>query len=244
MSRDLNHPTSSTAPRREIYLSYLQTPQWRKTRDRALRLAEWKCQGCGSKRDLEVHHQTYDRLGYEHDSDLAVLCRACHRGEHLERAEPERLGLYVKLAHQAFGELGPHACVADVADMTKTLCARVHIPYLRHEVDKAVALIMGKRLPNGVLPTRAQEIAEIADMRGREPTKDEAQEFLCRVFGGPYERLIKRMPEARLAKPRDTDRAKALQIVFAEIADSITRCEALEADDAGQTISATAEENA
>lgn len=31
---------------------------------------------------IDVHHRTYERLGFERLSDLAVLCRGCHAIEH------------------------------------------------------------------------------------------------------------------------------------------------------------------
>jgi hypothetical protein len=40
------------------------------------------CSECGSQRYLQVHHLTYERLFSELLTDLAVLCRNCHKKAH------------------------------------------------------------------------------------------------------------------------------------------------------------------
>ncbi len=44
----------------------------------ALQRAGRKCQECGYKKGLAVHHLTYARLGREDPEDLRVLCKPCH----------------------------------------------------------------------------------------------------------------------------------------------------------------------
>ena len=61
------------------YIRYINSPQWKRRRLRALKLAGYRCQVCHSPNNLEVHHSTYIRLGHEADSDLIVLCRGCHK---------------------------------------------------------------------------------------------------------------------------------------------------------------------
>jgi 5-methylcytosine-specific restriction endonuclease McrA len=61
------------------YQDYLHTPEWRALRERALEQAEYRCQLCGAKGRLELHHRNYHRnRGRERASDLTVLCRTCH----------------------------------------------------------------------------------------------------------------------------------------------------------------------
>ena len=49
----------------------------------ALQRASYRCQACSSKDEiLDVHHNSYDRLGAEDPSDLIVLCRPCHSKVH------------------------------------------------------------------------------------------------------------------------------------------------------------------
>ena len=65
------------------YSAYLHSSHWKKTRSLALQHAGYKCQACSTKEDiLDVHHNSYDRLGHEDPSDLIVLCRKCHAKVH------------------------------------------------------------------------------------------------------------------------------------------------------------------
>lgn len=65
------------------YAEYLRTPHWQGRRRRAQLRAGGMCQQCyADDRRLEVHHLTYDRRGQERESDLIVLCAACHAAEH------------------------------------------------------------------------------------------------------------------------------------------------------------------
>lgn len=64
------------------YSEYLKGDHWQQRREQALKRAENHCQVCGATERLEVHHNTYERLGHERDADLVVLCRTCHRMFH------------------------------------------------------------------------------------------------------------------------------------------------------------------
>jgi hypothetical protein len=64
------------------YGAYLNSPQWGQRRREALRRAGYRCIECGATEGLEVHHLTYERLGYERPEDLTVLCNPCHAKEH------------------------------------------------------------------------------------------------------------------------------------------------------------------
>lgn len=60
------------------YAEYLKTDWWARRRLRALTKAANACQICKSQHRLEVHHNCYDRLGSELDSDLFVVCEMHH----------------------------------------------------------------------------------------------------------------------------------------------------------------------
>lgn len=64
------------------WAKYLESDHWKRRRARAVLLAEWACQLCKSTKDLQVHHNTYERLGGELDSDLIVLCGYHHKWYH------------------------------------------------------------------------------------------------------------------------------------------------------------------
>lgn len=60
------------------YSEYINSPEWTATAAEAKMRANFRCQACGSSRELQVHHITYVRLGQEDPKDLAVFCRSCH----------------------------------------------------------------------------------------------------------------------------------------------------------------------
>ena len=73
------------------YKEYLETDHWKKTRKRALHRAKYKCQLCGSKENLNVHHNTYENRGQEKDEDLIVLCQECHAKFHDKFIEEDNI---------------------------------------------------------------------------------------------------------------------------------------------------------
>ena len=61
---------------------YLFSPHWKNTKTRIIKIADRKCQLCGERKELRVHHNNYDNLGHEHTSDLIALCNDCHNLYH------------------------------------------------------------------------------------------------------------------------------------------------------------------
>lgn len=134
---------------RETYEQYLQSPGWRITRNHALRRARYQCERCQSKRNLRVHHKTYERLGHEWDQDLEVVCEACHGGIHTkEMQQDERGRLYLRLATEVLRTERFMASIADLSDVLKTRCATLKIPYDGHQIDRALALLTGRWVPS------------------------------------------------------------------------------------------------
>jgi hypothetical protein len=72
------------------YREYLLSPHWQDVRRRfwGSKLHNRCCYACGVKRDLQVHHKTYKRIGKERLNDLVMLCGVCHKETH--RIEKER----------------------------------------------------------------------------------------------------------------------------------------------------------
>lgn len=64
------------------YSEYLRSPRWKDTREGALTRAGGHCQLCRSTKSLNVHHNTYERVGNELPEDLVVLCRKHHEAFH------------------------------------------------------------------------------------------------------------------------------------------------------------------
>lgn len=69
----------------ERYEAVMQSAGWRRRRSQAIRRAGRRCQECGARGPLDVHHTTYRNLGAERPWQLAVLCKTCHQAQHRER---------------------------------------------------------------------------------------------------------------------------------------------------------------
>lgn len=69
------------------YQAYLQTEHWLTIRHAALGRARFCCALCNSRKDLQVHHRSYEHLGEEWDCDTLVLCAECHQKHHFGEKE-------------------------------------------------------------------------------------------------------------------------------------------------------------
>lgn len=75
-------PKASLTPGQVAYHGYLQSDHWMELR--AIKLSDApKCEKCGCKRELQVHHKVYrDRFEDSRLGDLKTLCRDCHLKAH------------------------------------------------------------------------------------------------------------------------------------------------------------------
>lgn len=64
------------------YKNYLLSKQWLELRLDILTNRGGKCEECGSKNKIQVHHLTYKNIFNEEPEDLILLCRSCHELEH------------------------------------------------------------------------------------------------------------------------------------------------------------------
>ena len=63
------------------YRDYLKTEHWQTFRLYAFEFYGRKCYLCGATDcQLDIHHNTYERLGGEMLSDVIILCHDCHQG--------------------------------------------------------------------------------------------------------------------------------------------------------------------
>ncbi len=64
------------------YLEYIGSLFWKEKRKEFLEYWEYRCSSCKNAGTasvpLDVHHNTYERLGNEKHNDCIVLCRKCH----------------------------------------------------------------------------------------------------------------------------------------------------------------------
>jgi 5-methylcytosine-specific restriction endonuclease McrA len=65
-----------------LYLLYLRSPLWRLRRRVWILRTGGRCERCGGRRRLTIHHRSCRRLGHERRSDVEVLCWPCHRAQH------------------------------------------------------------------------------------------------------------------------------------------------------------------
>jgi len=82
----LSVDTIRKLPEKELlrYKIYLQSDGWKDRANECKKLAKYKCDICGSVKDLEAHHKTYDNLYMELQEDLQCLCNECHKNTHKE----------------------------------------------------------------------------------------------------------------------------------------------------------------
>jgi 5-methylcytosine-specific restriction endonuclease McrA len=64
----------------------LDQPAYRELHEKVLRRDGWRCQCCGSMRNLQVHHmQSRSLLGDDTEENLITLCDQCHTRAHLHQ---------------------------------------------------------------------------------------------------------------------------------------------------------------
>lgn len=66
------------------YHLFLETDYWNTISGYKKYVSKFTCSKCKSKKRLQVHHTTYEHLGFEYCNmnDLIVLCDKCHKKEH------------------------------------------------------------------------------------------------------------------------------------------------------------------
>ncbi len=171
------------------YEKYLQTPHWRSTRNNALKRANYQGERCPQRRQLQVHHKSYERLGHELDSDLEVLCENCHRGHHeRELHDAPESRLHLQLASELL-RANPFADVSEIVAAVKDECVRLNLPRSPYSIDKAVNVLIGS---NRFKPVqRPQTIEDVRQADCRPLTHEEAKDCLRRLG---LESLIRTVP--------------------------------------------------
>lgn len=64
---------------KEEYSSYLKSSHWQHIKDL---YKKDRCELCGNKYQLQLHHRSYRRVGNEKETDLITLCDLCHKSTH------------------------------------------------------------------------------------------------------------------------------------------------------------------
>lgn len=81
--RDAERFWSSSLAKME-YQEFLKTPYWVTVRHIKMIEVGDKCECCGVKFGLQIHHLSYDARGSDHVRTdlLMVLCEKCHQKRH------------------------------------------------------------------------------------------------------------------------------------------------------------------
>jgi len=172
------------------YAEYLQTNHWKRTRNHALRRAGFHCSRCNANRELQVHHLTYERLGAERDSDLEVLCKACHENHHAEESRKQHLGVYIKLVSDAIRQ-GEGTNFADLSAAVEATCRANNIRVDRRKITRAIETAGSDRM---VLPVKRTYITFDIKTDSRPIGAREAADIL-RSLG--LSAVIRTMPASR-----------------------------------------------
>ena len=72
---------------REEYNKYMRSPEWEEKRQAVLARAKGKCERCGERGLLQVHHLHYVTFKREPLTDLEALCEDCHDDADSERED-------------------------------------------------------------------------------------------------------------------------------------------------------------
>ena len=228
-SRESRTRREERAP--DSYQAYLNSPGWRWTRNEALKRARWTCRRCGSRRDLQVHHRSYQRLGAELPSDLEVVCFRCHNQHHQDEADGTGLGVYLKLASTVL-ERDPFARIADLSEDLKRLCVEKHIAIDAPKVHKAISMVTANRSHYYGRPYVSAVGVQDDGLVAEAPvlSHPESCEILARLrawaqspTAGPQP-----MPRVKVVTQGEADRLKAFEMITRAMEASIARCEALE----------------
>lgn len=70
----------------KVYQDYVRSKWWRQLTN-SLRSRGVRCFGCNTRKRLQFHHTSYQRLYDERANDVIPLCRACHERLHTSLKE-------------------------------------------------------------------------------------------------------------------------------------------------------------
>ncbi len=66
----------------EAKAKYLKSKRWKALKLFKLKIAQNKCECCGSTTELHLHHIDYERLTEELIEDVVIVCSICHQKIH------------------------------------------------------------------------------------------------------------------------------------------------------------------
>lgn len=68
---------------KRVYQRYLKSKSWeQKKEEHFCNPDNSYCQACYTFKRIQIHHKTYQNVGYEKPEDMVSLCGRCHRDCH------------------------------------------------------------------------------------------------------------------------------------------------------------------
>lgn len=64
------------------YTKYLRGKHWAEFKEEVFEFWGRKCALCGSKENLQCHHNSYERINHELLTDVVPICKSCHWRHH------------------------------------------------------------------------------------------------------------------------------------------------------------------
>ncbi len=139
------------------YQAYIESPEWRERAKDATARAAYKCQVCSSMRRLNVHHNTYDRLGSELATDLCVLCTRCHELFHkIINGKPTRMP-----DDQRKQPLSQRPRTVEKRLQRQLRKARKHQARMERDARKKAARLAGVKYEIPIRPTKRMNESQI-----------------------------------------------------------------------------------
>lgn len=90
---------------KQKYRRYLKSDRWGLKKICVLSRAQYKCERCGRKGKLEIHHLTYEHIYNEPIEDLQALCPKCHKLADSERGSRAQYdAAFRTYIHKKYGE--------------------------------------------------------------------------------------------------------------------------------------------
>ena len=90
--------------RKELYVEYLESDEWKERRKAVLKRDKNKCRFCG-KKATHIHHLTYKNIFQEPLYDLVSLCNGCHQLIHAIEEVSDGWGVPSSICKLKRGEL-------------------------------------------------------------------------------------------------------------------------------------------
>jgi hypothetical protein len=70
------------------YKQYLRSPHWIRLKRFIFKQRGHRCEQCGQRTSVELHHLTYENVTHERECDVILLCRQCHEDFHKNNKIP------------------------------------------------------------------------------------------------------------------------------------------------------------